>query len=742
MSGNIETGFKLTFNGKEVEFGLRSTTEQLRALTLEATKAGAASSAAAKDYTEKLAQQAAKLGMTATQARVYEAAIRGATKADQEAVRVLSDKIEAHQKAERSIQGVAFAAKAAGAVIATAYVAMLRESVFAAREAEQQMLKLDAVFKGSGGASGLQRYQLESMAEGMKDRTGFDDDKLRGAMALLLTFRSIGRESFGAVMESAADLSRLMGQDLNSSVLMLGKALENPEHGLTALSRAGVSFSEAQKQNIKDMVASGQQAEAMTAILQTLRDQGINGVAEAMNTGLFKATNNASMAWDDFLKAIGKSSVVKGPVESFLTELALRLNNIKAVVENGDWMDRLAVGFSFGQSTGKVDPSNEWEGSVGGTEARKAREAQAKKNAESLAEQRDVVLRRFESREQQKARELANVRRLFEGSPDLDRAVAGVEEKYAVKGKASHFDPEADFDAKFAKMNEKAKRDNFDAIDKRAEKEAAELEKLRKQYVAMADPLQKYRDQLAEIERLKELGPEKGGLSGDQAFEAMARVNEEMDKTWENMNKVKETGKDAFETLTRAVEGWGNAFTDQLADMVMKSKANFGDLANSIVRDLLRMQIKESITTPLFDWGKSILKDVFKNADGGVYQSAGLHAYANTIVSSPTLFRFAQGGAFGLMGEAGPEAIMPLKRGPGGRLGVQATGGGGVTVNIIGAPSAPEVQQRRDSNGALTLDVIFDRVDKFIAGNIASGRGLTPNALESTYGMNRAHGGF
>ncbi|MFS3861311.1 phage tail tape measure protein, partial [Proteus mirabilis] len=64
------------------------------------------------------------------------------------------------------------------------------------------------------------------------------------------------------------------------------------------------------------------------------------------------------------------------------------------------------------------------------------------------------------------------------------------------------------------------------------------------------------------------------------------------------------------------------------------------------------------------------------NAKGDVYSSPSLSQYSNQVVSSPTLFAFAKGGApnLGLMGEAGSEAIMPLKRGPDGSLGVRATG--------------------------------------------------------------------
>ena len=73
------------------------------------------------------------------------------------------------------------------------------------------------------------------------------------------------------------------------------------------------------------------------------------------------------------------------------------------------------------------------------------------------------------------------------------------------------------------------------------------------------------------------------------------------------------------------------------------------------------------------------------NAKGGVYTSANLSAYSNTIVDTPTYFAFAKGA--GLMGEAGPEAIMPLTRAADGSLGVRAignvNGGGGFVYSPV-----------------------------------------------------------
>lgn len=82
------------------------------------------------------------------------------------------------------------------------------------------------------------------------------------------------------------------------------------------------------------------------------------------------------------------------------------------------------------------------------------------------------------------------------------------------------------------------------------------------------------------------------------------------------------------------------------------------------------------------------------NAKGGVYSSADLSQYSNSVVSSPTLFAFAKGA--GLMGEAGPEAIMPLTRASDGSLGVRAVGNGGVTP---GSGWAPQVYITIDGNG-------------------------------------------
>ena len=92
------------------------------------------------------------------------------------------------------------------------------------------------------------------------------------------------------------------------------------------------------------------------------------------------------------------------------------------------------------------------------------------------------------------------------------------------------------------------------------------------------------------------------------------------------------------------------------------------------------------------------------NAKGGVY--------SNGIYSSPTLFAFAKGGQFGVMGEAGPEAVMPLTRGPDGSLGVRADGGSAapVVVNVINNSDAQARTERRQTSQGTEIDVIIDQM--------------------------------
>jgi phage-related minor tail protein len=106
---------------------------------------------------------------------------------------------------------------------------------------------------------------------------------------------------------------------------------------------------------------------------------------------------------------------------------------------------------------------------------------------------------------------------------------------------------------------------------------------------------------------------------------------------------------------------------------------------------------------------------------------------------------FASGGGFGrgVMGEAGPEAVMPLTRGADGKLGVAGGGGNSMVVNIIEAPGqGGKQEQRSGSNGVDILDVYVEKIKASIAGDINKGSGAVPAALGRTYNLNRTAGAY
>jgi lambda family phage tail tape measure protein len=236
----------------------------------------------------------------------------------------------------------------------------------------------------------------------------------------------------------------------------------------------------------------------------------------------------------------------------------------------------------------------------------------------------------------------------------------------------------------------------------------------------------------AMIDKIKEMqaiGAQSGWLAGMES----------------GLNKYAKASTDVFKTVEDAVSKSFKSMEDSLTNFVMTGKLDFKSLANSMIADMVRIAIQQSVTKPLAAAAASFLPSIFgvKSAQGNVFNSAGLSAYSNQIVSQPTVFPFAHG--IGLMGEAGPEAIMPLKRGPDGNLGVRASGGSSnVTVNVINNAQGTKATAREstDGSGNRMIEVFIEQVKGAIAGDISRGSGSVPDAMASTYGLNRVAGAY
>ena len=155
------------------------------------------------------------------------------------------------------------------------------------------------------------------------------------------------------------------------------------------------------------------------------------------------------------------------------------------------------------------------------------------------------------------------------------------------------------------------------------------------------------------------------------------------------LDAFKKSIKGVNEAMADVVVKGIKGMEDALVDFVMKGTLSFRNLANSIISDMVRIAIQQTITLPFTNF----VEGLFKNADGNAFMNGKVqkYAYGGTVVRKPTLFPMANGG-IGLMGEAGAEAILPLRRGSNGKLGVQATGGGvgNIVVNVDASGSSVE----------------------------------------------------
>jgi hypothetical protein len=165
-----------------------------------------------------------------------------------------------------------------------------------------------------------------------------------------------------------------------------------------------------------------------------------------------------------------------------------------------------------------------------------------------------------------------------------------------------------------------------------------------------------------------------------QVFEFIDQQQEqEIEQGRAYLEAIEETGKSVGEEI-------GLVFSSAAGEAITRWEG-FSKLLKGISADLLQIAVKKTITEPLGNFLTDSLKgfslaSLFA-ANGQAFGSGGqVQPFASGgVVNSPTLFKFANG--TGLMGEAGPEAILPLQRGRGGKLGVVAQGGGGVVINQV-----------------------------------------------------------
>lgn len=531
------------------------------------------------------------------------------------------------------------------------------QSVQAAKEAEQAQARLAAVLKATGGAAGVTKREIDDLADSLAQSTQFDDEGFRNAAAQLLIFRNVQGETFKEVLKLSADVAAFFNEDLPIAAAKLGRSLEDPDAAFGLLRRAGILLTEQQKDMIKTMTEAGNVAGAQRVIIDKLQ-QAFGGAAQALNTGLSKATSDAAKSFQEFLEALGKTESVGGKAKRGLEGAKTLFDQLKGAVESGipgvRNLTSSLLGFA-GETLGKLNPAIQ------------------------------VTLELFS--------------KLIKAQDDSARRASGI-----IKG--GPLDP-AEIEKAAAAQREQQERDAAYVKKKKADEEAAKKAAQEAAAAAVKNA--------AELDRLRNLSNTEWVRFIDGQIEREQQLQEAEIKNWEEREKADE------ELRRKGIEGWiryadavfeaadaeneamariaadagkasdeakelGYAFQSAFEDAVLEGKG-LREVLQGLSKDIGRIILRKAVTDPL------------SNAIGDLIKPAG--SSGGNLLSSAgkwiaDLFRAdggpVSGGSPYIVGERGPELFVPGSSGQ--IVPNNALGGGPITVINQYVNLAAEISQQ------------------------------------------------
>ena len=200
-------------------------------------------------------------------------------------------------KSQSAFAGFSKSMLGVGAAIGVGFAAFntLTSAFGSIIEEAQEAIKVNAataqIIKATGGAAQVTADQVADLSQNLSEQIAVDDELIQSSANLILTFKNVANQGeglaaiFDRTVLAAQDLSAAGFGDAESAAKMLGKALNDPERGLTALSRAGVTFSQQQKEQIRTLTEGGDVLKAQQLILAEVESQ-VGGVAAATATGI------------------------------------------------------------------------------------------------------------------------------------------------------------------------------------------------------------------------------------------------------------------------------------------------------------------------------------------------------------------------------------------------------------------------------------------------------------------------
>ena len=251
------------------------------------------------------------------------------------------------QKAGFLIRKAAIPAALALGGIALAAKAGL-EGVMADDEA---LANLQSTITSTGNAANITSESFFAYANELQKVTGTGADQITQGAALLATFKNVrnevgaGNQVFNRATKAALDLSKKGFGDLSGSNKMLGKALNDPIRGITALGRAGVTFTDEQKATIKTLQESGRTLDAQKIILKEVEDQ-VGGTAEAFGATTRGKIERSKRAFEEMQKTLARALL---PV---LESAASIFQKLSGFIEKNEKQAKILIGIVAGLAAG------------------------------------------------------------------------------------------------------------------------------------------------------------------------------------------------------------------------------------------------------------------------------------------------------------------------------------------------------------------------------------------------------
>ena len=231
----------------------------------------------------------------------------------------------------------------------------LKALVSVGSDLEQGMFKLQAVVQATGGTAGFTANEMDTFARGLARATLANTDNVRNAIVKLSTFRSVGGKVFKETLVLAQDLSAAGFGSLETTALSLGRALEDPIRGLSALRRVGVSFSADQEKVIKQFARTGEVAKAQAEMLKVVRVQ-VEGLARAEAQGLSGAIDAVNQSWTELLQTFSKITGATEGVTALFKGISGGLRGMNEALRDPTLSEKYVSAFvALGKTRGQLN---------------------------------------------------------------------------------------------------------------------------------------------------------------------------------------------------------------------------------------------------------------------------------------------------------------------------------------------------------------------------------------------------